>query len=181
MPILVTYASKHGSTQDIAERIAGTLRRHGREAVVQPIHAGTDPSLFEAVIVGSAIYFGSWMKEATEFVRRHCDELAARPVWLFSSGPLGDTPAADPKELAEFQTTIHPRGHRTFVGSLDRRNLSFTERMIVKAVKAPEGDFRDWDDIDAWTEGIAQALASTVTPPVSTHDIPPTVSHPLQP
>jgi menaquinone-dependent protoporphyrinogen oxidase len=169
MPILVTYASKHGSTQAIAERIAATLRHHGREVTVQPIHAGTDPSLYEAVIVGSAVYFGSWLKEATEFVRRQRDELAARPVWLFSSGPLGDTPPADPKELTEFQAAIHPRGHRTFVGSLDRHTLSFTERMIVKAVKAPEGDFRDWNAIDAWTDSIAQVLLSMAAPPVSTH------------
>ena len=181
MPILVTYASKHGSTQEIAERIAATLRRLGHEVIVQPIHAVENPAAYEAVILGSAVYFGSWLKEATEFVRWHRDELAARPVWLFSSGPLGDTPPADPKEIAEFQTTIHPRGHRTFVGSLDRRNLSFTERMIVKAVKAPAGDFRDWDDIDAWTEGIAQALMPAGAPPISTHDTSPTASHPVQP
>lgn len=181
MPILVTYASKHGSTQDIAERIAATLRRLGHEVIVQPVHAVENPAAYEAVILGSAVYFGSWLKEATAFVRRHRDELAAHPVWLFSSGPLGDTPAADPKELTEFQAAIHPHGHRTFVGSLDRRNLSFTERMIVKAVKAPDGDFRDWDDINTWAESIAQALMPADTPPISTHDTPPAVSHPLQP
>jgi len=181
MSILVTYASKHGSTQAIAERIAATLRQLGHAVIVQPVHAGESPTAYEAVIVGSAVYFGSWLKDATEFVHRHRDELAARPVWLFSSGPLGDTPAVDPKEIAGLQMAIHPRGHHTFVGSLDQRDLSFTERMIVKAVKAPSGDFRDWDDIDMWTRGIALALSSTVTPPFSAGDTPPVVSHPSHP
>jgi menaquinone-dependent protoporphyrinogen oxidase len=169
MPILVTYASKHGSTQDIADRIAAALRRHGHEVIVQPVHAVANPAAYEAVILGSAVYFGSWLKEATEFARRHRDALAARPVWLFSSGPLGDTPPVDPKEIVELQAAIHPRGHRTFVGSLDRHDLSFAERMIVKAVKAPDGDFRDWDDIDTWAESIAQTLMSAGTPPISAH------------
>jgi menaquinone-dependent protoporphyrinogen oxidase len=112
-------------------------------------------------VIGSAIYYGSWMKEATEWVRRSRAVLAARPVWLFSSGPLG-TEVKDaeeqPKEIAEFQQTIRPRDQRIFFGALDHSRLSFAERMMAKAVRAPEGDFRDWVAIETWAASIARDL-----------------------
>lgn len=142
MSVLVSYASKHGSTQGIAEFIAETLRGGG-------------------VVLGSAIYIGSWMKAATSFARGNADELARRPVWLFSSGPLGnevhDT-EAQPKELEELRNRIDPKDHRVFFGALDAEKLSFGERMVMKAVGAPTGDFRNWEDIRAWTQGIAAGL-----------------------
>ena len=98
--------------------------------------------------------------------------LAKRPVWLFSSGPLGTEAtdakgedlrvAAEPKELPEFQETIHPREHRVFFGALDPGTLSFTERSLRKLPAArailPEGDFRDWDEIQTWAQGIAKQM-----------------------
>jgi menaquinone-dependent protoporphyrinogen oxidase len=95
---------------------------------------------------------------ATEFARRHREQLAARPLWLFSSGPLG-TEVVDaeeqPRELAELREMLEPRGHRLFYGTLTRDALGFGERMVVKAVKAPEGDFREWNEIEAWAAAIA--------------------------
>lgn len=163
MKILVTYASKHGATHGIAERIGKKLRQLGQDAVVLPIGAVEDlaPSTYEAVVIGSAVYFGSWMKEAAEFVRRNRAALADRPVWLFSSGPTGEATLPEPKEVAEFREAIRPRNHRIFAGALDRQQLSFPERMIVKGIKAAEGDFRDWQAIDTWAEEIARALAPT--------------------
>ncbi len=112
-------------------------------------------------MTSSAIYYGSWLKVATEWVHRNQVTLAARPVWLFSSGPLG-TEVKDaepqPKELAEFQQAIGPRDQRLFFGALDHHKLSFAERMMVKAVRAPEGDFRDWEAIEAWAASIARDL-----------------------
>ena len=108
---------------------------------------------------------GRWLKEATDFARRHREQLTARPLWLFSSGPLGTDVVDDeeqPKELAELRETLEPRGHRLFDGALTRDALGFGERMIMKAVKAPEGDFRDWDDIRAWAATIADELARDV-------------------
>ena len=157
MTVLVAYASKHGSTQGIAEQ----LRQLGKEAEARPVEEVSDRGLYEAFVIGSAIYYGSWMKEATEWVHRNQAVLAERPVWLFSSGPLGtevkDT-EPQPKEMAEFQQAIRPRDERIFFGALDHSQLSFAERMMVKAVRAPEGDFRDWQAIEDWAASIARDL-----------------------
>ena len=161
MTVLVAYASKHGSTQGIAERIAEKLGQLGKQAEARPVEDVTDPSSYEAFVIGSAVYYGSWLKEATEWAHRHQAVLASRPVWLFSVGPLG-TEVKDaepqPKEIAQFQQMLRPREHRIFFGALDHHKLSFAERMVVKAVRAPEGDFRDWQTVQAWAAGIAQDL-----------------------
>ncbi len=158
MTILIAYASKHGATQGIAERIAATLQQMGQDAEAKPVATVAQPASYAALVIGSAIYYGSWLPEATMWVRQHQSVLATRPVWLFSSGPLGTTVKDDepqPKEMAEFHTTIAPREQRIFGGALDHHQLSFAERMMVKAVRAAEGDFRDWAAIDAWAVHIA--------------------------
>ncbi|MEO8477887.1 MAG: flavodoxin domain-containing protein [Actinomycetota bacterium] len=163
--VLVAYASKHGSTQGIAEHIARHLSERGVAAEVRPASAVTELDQADAVIVGSAVYAGSWMKAATEFVHRFGEELPRVPVWLFSSGPLGEDVQDEDeqaKQLDELRRTLHPRGHKMFFGALDREQLSFGERMIAKAVKAPEGDFRDWDAIGSWADAISDELAATV-------------------
>jgi len=161
MSILVAYASKHGSTQGIAERIAEQLRQLGKQAEARPVEAVEDLGSYEALVIGSAVYYGSWLKEATEWVHRNRAVLAKLPVWLFSSGPLG-TEVQDaeqqPKEMAEFRETIAPRDQRIFFGALDPSRLSFAERMMVKAVRAPAGDFRDWEAVEAWAASIARDL-----------------------
>jgi menaquinone-dependent protoporphyrinogen oxidase len=167
MAILVTYASKHGATQEIAERITFTLRQQGKTAEIRPIHSVESLADYEAVVLGSAIYYGSWLKEATEFVRQHVEALSERPVWLFSDGPLGaevKDAEEQPKELAEFRQTLPFREHRLFFGALIRNQLSFAERMVVKAVRAPEGDFRDWKVIEDWAATIARELTPATTP-----------------
>jgi menaquinone-dependent protoporphyrinogen oxidase len=161
MTVLVAYASKHGSTQGIAEHITEKLRQLGREVEIQPMDAVEDLGSYEAFVIGSAIYYGSWLKEATEWVRRNKTILARHQVWLFSSGPLGtDVTDAEqqPKEIAEFQKAIRPRDQRIFFGAIDHDKLSFGERMMAKAVRAPKGDFRDWKAIEDWAESIARDL-----------------------
>jgi menaquinone-dependent protoporphyrinogen oxidase len=159
--IVVAYASKHGATEGIARHIADRLTERGEPAEarsVSDIDSLDDP---KAVVLGSAVYAGSWRKEAIEFVDAHAGELARTPVWLFSSGPLGDQVVDEeeqPRQLEEIRERISPRAHQMFFGALDRSKLSFGERMIVKAVKAPDGDYRNWDDISSWTDGIAVAL-----------------------
>jgi menaquinone-dependent protoporphyrinogen oxidase len=159
--VIVAYASKHGATEGIARHIAGRLSEGGTEAEARPVTEVDDLGPIDAVVIGSAVYAGSWRKEAVAFIDAHADELARLPVWLFSSGPLGEQVVDDdeqPKQLDEIRARISPRGHRMFFGALDTDKLSFGERMLVKAVKAPEGDFRDWDAIRDWSDEIALDL-----------------------
>lgn len=166
MTILVTYASKHGATQGIAERIGSQL---GPNAVVLPIAAVQNVAAYDAVVIGGAAYYFHWMKEATQFVRHNRDALAQRPVWLFSSGPLGSPESYAegqdprqtlvPKEFAELGEAVHPRGTRIFFGALNYTQFGFPERVFAK--RMPQGDFREWAEIDTWAEEIAHALAPT--------------------
>lgn len=172
MTILVTYASKHGATQGIAERIGDKLGELGQNAVVLPITAVQNVAAYDAVVIGGAAYYFHWMKEATQFVRHHRDTLAQRPVWLFSSGPLGSPESYAegqdphqtliPKEFAELREAIHPQDTRIFSGALDYTQFGFPERVFAK--RMPQGDFREWSEIDAWAGEIARALASMGTP-----------------
>jgi menaquinone-dependent protoporphyrinogen oxidase len=116
---------------------------------------------YDAVILGSAVYMGKWLSEATGFVDRHQVALHERPVWLFGSGPLGAAephPMVDSNHLDELMDATGARDHRTFAGRLDKGSHGLGERLIARAVKAPEGDFRDWAAIRAWAGEIARAL-----------------------
>ncbi len=174
MRVLIAYASHYGATKGIAERIAATLHRQHLAPSVQPVQEAADPAGYDAVIVGSAAYYFHWMKPAKSFVQRNSRVLADRPVWLFSSGPLGTKETNDqgrdlreflePKEIAEFRTIVHPRDHHVFFGAMDSTRLNFTHRLLYKMPANrdnaifPQGDFRNWPEIDAWADTIAQAL-----------------------
>jgi menaquinone-dependent protoporphyrinogen oxidase len=175
----VAYSSRHGFTQGIADRIATTLRESGWTVDERPLASVGDVTGYSACVIGSAAYIGQWLAPATEFVRSHRDALAARPLWLFSSGPLGTSTTnargrdlletSEPKQFAEFRTQLRPRGLRVFFGGLDPSRLGRGER-LVRAAPAmrqlmPEGDFRDWPSIDAWAQDIALALSATTSGP----------------
>ena len=106
------------------------------------------------------------MDAAKNLVERYAGELASRPVWLFSSGPIGQppTPEEDPADLSEIMAATHARGHRLFAGKVDKAILGLGERVILKAVRVPDGDFRPWDDVREWARGIAAELAGGGTP-----------------
>lgn len=164
--VLVAYSSKHGSTRAIAQRIGERLRADGITPEIREIGQITDVAPYDAVVLGSAVYMGSWRKEAAEFAHSHSAELAARPVWLFSSGPLAEPSLDEPRNLTELRAKLSPRGHRVFAGALDGSKLSLPERIVISAIEATskhdlEGDFRDWKEIDAWADSIAAALVLT--------------------
>ena len=179
MKILVAYASKLGSTEGIAERLAERLTAAGLDAELRPARAVADLIGYDAYVIGSAAYMGHWQAEAVELVRRGLAVLAGRPVWLFSSGPLGHEPtdaqgrdlraASVPTEIPEFLDAIHPRDHRVFFGSLDPDRLGFRDQLIrmMPAGRAllPEGDFRDWSEIELWADGIAGSLTAVPAGP----------------
>lgn len=167
MRVLVTAASRHGATAEIASMIGQALTDAGLETDVKPFRGLRDVAGYNAVILGSGVYMGRWMAEATEFVRRHAVELQARPVWLFSSGPIGSPdpkPEGNPDGIVELAASIRARGHRIFTGRLDKGQLGIGERLIIGAVHAPEGDFRDQAAIGAWAGEIATELTRSVLP-----------------
>ena len=162
MRVLVTAATKHGATGDIAQAIAQTLREEGLDSTVLPPEQVDAVDGYDAVILGSAVYAGHWLRSAKELADRSGSALTARPVWLFSSGPVGDPPKReeDPVDVAQVLAVTGAREHRLFAGKLDRKRLSFPEKAIMSALHAPEGDFRDWRAIAAWAATIAAALRS---------------------
>jgi menaquinone-dependent protoporphyrinogen oxidase len=178
MPVLVAYASKHGATRGIAERIAVKLTDEDHPADARSVQEASGLEGYDAFVIGSATYGFHWMDEALAFVKLNSAVLARHPVWLFSSGPLGnearDAKGQDlrtvtvPKEISELQEVVQARGHRVFFGALDPDTLGFAERALRKLPAAraglPEGDFRDWAEIDAWAGDIAHELAR---PPAS--------------
>lgn len=162
--ILVSAGSKHGSTREIAERIGAVLSERGCDVDVAPPEDISDVSSYEAVVLGSAVYAGHWVNTAKELA-----ELVARsdpsiPTWLFSSGPVGDPPKPeeDPVDVTEIVASTSARDHQVFSGKIDKSKLSFGEKAILVAVRAPEGDFRDWDEITGWASGIADSLTREV-------------------
>ena len=165
MNILVAVASKHSSTRGIAEAIGQELRTSGHTVQVRSANEVEGTGGYDAVILGSAIYMGTWLAEARQFVDKNRASLATMPVWLFSSGPLGQSdpqPHGDFAHLRELMDATQARGHRTFVGKLDRSSLGRGERLVAKVVRASEGDFRDWEAIREWAREIAADLRRDV-------------------
>jgi menaquinone-dependent protoporphyrinogen oxidase len=165
MTVLVAAASKHGATDEIAERIGADLSSWGLEVDVRKLAEVDDVRPYEAVVLGSAVYFGKWMKEAIRFVAVHADELAERRTWLFGSGsitgnpPVDDDPNAIQPSLAQkLITQTGAREHKVFAGRLDSSTLSFAELMPVRLAHGREGDWRDWQAIDEWAAAIANEL-----------------------
>ena len=188
--VQVVYASRHGATAGIAERIAEVLRGEG--IGVQLDDAADRPELrdVDGYVIGSGIYLGSWLKDGVRFLEGHLSALASRPVWLFSSGPLPgsskNTDETDPlstalgpedgpgsgghRKIAALSAVVHPREHRVFLGAYnpDDPPKSMPERVLrlLPASKSilPSGDWRDWDAIEAWARTIAAELREAPVP-----------------
>lgn len=166
--VLIAYASRHGATKGIAERIASTLRAEGLEADAFEFDTVRDVDGYDGYLIGSAVYTMHWLGEAKDFVRRHRDQLRRHPVWLFSSGPLSGDPAdaekAAPRDVPEIERELGARAHRIFAGAYDRDRprIGALEKMmgLLPAAREalPEGDFRDWAAIDEFAKGVAGEL-----------------------
>jgi menaquinone-dependent protoporphyrinogen oxidase len=158
--ILVVVATKHGATHGIAEAIAHELGSTGLDVVLQEAEHAPAPTAFDAVVAGSAVYAGRWREPARDWVSLHAAALRARPVWLFSSGPIGSPPFPPdpPHDVDALGTLVAARGHEVFPGRLDPALLSFGERAMATAMRAPFGDFRDWDAVRTWSADVAAQL-----------------------
>lgn len=169
MTVLVTFASRNGATAEIAERIAETLTLAGVETETRPVDVVDDVARYRAVVLGSAVYFGAWLKAALAFAEENEGPLGDRPVWLFSSGPLpgavvpeGRYDDPTPTGIGDIIEAVHARDHRVFDGALDPRRLTTRDR-LVRATPAgkpllPVVDGRDWAAITEWAAGVARAL-----------------------
>ena len=172
MCVLVAFASRHGATRELAEHLAGVLADAGRPAEAHPVTEDVELRGYDAAVIGSAAYGGRWLKEAVAFVADHRQALSAMPVWLFSSGPLGHHPAtstaaeartaAVPRDVPWLQELVGARQHLVFSGALRPDVLTFRERALRRLPGGrsilPEGDFREWDEIEDWARAIAAQL-----------------------
>ena len=160
MNVLVAVASRHGSSLEIGEVIATTLRTRGLQADVHSVETVTSLDGYDAVVLGSSVYSGHWLRRARVFVDTFEAELVGRPLWLFSSGPVGDPPSPleNPVEVAALVERLGPRSHRLFGGRIAGSELGLAEKALVTLVRAPYGDFRPWSEISVWAEAIAAEL-----------------------
>ena len=161
--ILVTFASKYGSTAEIAEKINQALIEEGLPSEIKPIEQVSDLTPFSAVVFGSAVYFGKWLNSAAKFLKTKEAQLAKKGVWLFSSGPPGDEMKSlrgwrFPSNLQSTSDRINPRDVVVFPGSVDMNKLDPIHKFAMNALKAKSGDYRDWDAISTWAKSIATTL-----------------------
>ena len=163
--ILIAYASRHGSTREIAEVIGRKLRKANFEVHISTVEDVESLIPYDAVILGSAVYASYWMAKAVDFLKANARALSNKHVWLFSSGPTGN---GDPEmilggwhfptNLYTYIEEINPHDIMLFHGCVDVDKLEMGEKLMFKATDSPFGDFRDWDVIGTWAEGIGDWL-----------------------
>jgi menaquinone-dependent protoporphyrinogen oxidase len=162
--VLVAYASKRGSTAEIARAIAETLEASGLTVDVRPIGEVERLDAYAAVVLGSAVYIKRWRGDAKHFLRKHANELAERPLWVFSSGPVGDPSNDDPawnepRRILEKVEELGARDHVVFGGAIPSEPHGLMEKAMADETPAEYRDRRNWDDIGSWAEGIASQLS----------------------
>jgi menaquinone-dependent protoporphyrinogen oxidase len=165
MTVLVAYSSKRGSTAEIAETVAATLRREGLGVCLEPVEGVDSLDPYDAVVLGSAVYMKRWRGDAKHFLKKHRKALKQKPFWVFSSGPVGDPAKDDPEwmeppKLAEKVEEMGGRAHVVFGGCVPAEPQGFMERAMAEGVPKEYRDRRDWDEIRAWAQQIAAELAA---------------------
>ena len=163
MTLLLTTASKHGSTIGIAKTLQACLNRAGYDTVRLPPDEVDSLAPYDAVIIGSAVYAGRWLKEARQFAETNAADLQKLPVWLFSSGPVGEPLKPLDGAAVQIENLVALTGareHKLFAGKLDRAKLNFAEKAITYALGVKEGDYRDWGAIEAWGDKVAKELGT---------------------
>lgn len=162
MRILVTAASRHGATQEVADAIAERLRANGAEVVVAAPEDVENLDGFDAAVVGSAVYMRQWDQRALALLDRVGGQLKTMPVWGFSVGMAGVPKRApqDPRRIGPNDTERLFQHHRAFAGRYDPTILPLRERTIARMAGAVEGDFRDWEAIAGWADTISADLSA---------------------
>jgi len=165
MTVLVAYASKRGSTAEIAETVAATLRREGLGVCLERAEDVESLDGYDAIVLGSAVYMKRWRGDARHFVKKHRKVLRQKPFWVFSSGPVGD-PSNDnpdwiePPKIVEKVEELGGRGQIVFGGCLPAEPSNYMERAMVAGTPREYRDRRDWAAIREWAHRIAAELAA---------------------
>ena len=156
--VLITYASRYGSTGGVADAIGKELCSKDVATDVVLIKNASNVSSYRGVVIGSAIYMGKWLSEAVDFVKKNKDFLRQVPVAYFLvCMTLSQPTEKNRAEVFSYMEPIlkavpevRPVGIGTFAGALDYSNLSWLNKTILRSKGTPEGDFRDWNAIRAW-------------------------------
>ena len=172
--ILVGYASRYGSTQQVAEQLAATLREHGLTVDAQPMSKVRNVAEYDAVVLGAPIYIGAWHKDAIRFLTQHQQSLTERPVAIFALGPTHDDPeewqgsrAQLDQELAKFPW-LAPAALELFGGKYDPAKLHLPDKLIASLPASPlhgmpASDVRDWTAIRNWASNLVVKFQPTLT------------------
>ncbi|GAA3113269.1 flavodoxin domain-containing protein [Streptosporangium carneum] len=160
--VLVAYGSRRGSTREIAEWVARVLVEEGMDADVRDAAEVREVGDYDAVVLGGAIYFGRWHRHTRALVRRCARQLAERPVWLFSSGPLqtiGDRDAPPPDAAERARRRLGAMENVVFGGCLRADARGFPAATMARTAA---GDFRDPERVRAWARDIAYDLKASI-------------------
>jgi menaquinone-dependent protoporphyrinogen oxidase len=159
--VLVTYSTRSGSTQEVAEAIGETLREADFSVDVRRLPFAGGLGSYQAVVLGAPLYMFRWHKDALGFLGRHREALQGLPVAVFALGPFNDVEkewrdvrAQLDKALAKFPW-LAPVAVEVFGGKFDPAKLGFPYTLIPAMKKLPASDIRDWDAIRGWAEGLA--------------------------
>ena len=166
--VLVVYATRYGSTQEVAERIAATLRQAGLQVEVQAARQVRALDGYRAVVLGAPLYIGSWLKDARRFLTQHQAVLTQVPVAIFTLGPTrAEEDVAPVRAQMDEQLGKHPWlkpvAVALFGGKYDPSKLKFPVNLLAALpasplYQAPASDIRDWDAIQAWASDLTTKL-----------------------
>jgi menaquinone-dependent protoporphyrinogen oxidase len=158
--ILIAYATKAGSTAEIAVRMGEILSKKGLAVDILPVKKVTDVTAYREVILGSAIRIGSLLPEMMDFIKKNQAALQAKPLGVFiGCMTLKDDTEETRKTVGAYlepvQALVKPTYEGLFAGVMDLKKLNLLDRMIINIMKAPVGDFRRWDQIEGWAQSTA--------------------------
>jgi menaquinone-dependent protoporphyrinogen oxidase len=162
--VLVAYATRSGSTKEVAEKIAAMLRERGLAVDVQPVKQVQTLDGYRAVVVGAPLYMSDWLKEARNFLSRHRATLTTLPVAIFALGPTEDKEKDWTETRKQFDEVLSqfpwltPVAVELFGGRFDPARLTLPYNLIPGLKRMPVNDIRDWDAIGAWASGLAEKL-----------------------
>ena len=162
--VLVTFATRYGSTREVAQSIADTLKESGIEVDFQLIREVRSVEKYQAVVLGAPLYMFRWHKDARRFLSKHRKEIVQRPIAIFALGPIHD----EEKEWQDVQKQLdkalakypwlNPAAVEIFGGRFDPARLRFPYSFLPAMRKIPASDIRDWAKIKSWAENLPDLL-----------------------